>query len=192
MEKRFAPTHDAGGEAELADQRFQIFCADAPSLEEARHVAEQVLATVFADGHRARFGVDDQAQVRDASGWALLLVRVAAEAEPAEHRDCGSHVGGALLVSLCGAYQIVHVHAGRESNRGEELDHLASQAAGEGGRHFEAERHARAASVGRVALAVCASRRLPLEPRCGGRAGAAPRRVGTRVTYPARLGSGRA
>ena len=191
MQKGAAATDHAGGEAELADQCLEILDAAGAVGEQALHRPQQVEASVVVDGDRAGHRVDDQAQVAQPRGRAGLLVGVAAQAEPLEDGHGGSHVLRALRRSGGSDDQVVHVHRTADPQGGQELDHLAGEAAGERRGHAEAEGHARAPTVRWVALAGGTAARLPLGPGGGRRPCAAPLRVSAGVPDPAGASRGR-
>ena len=78
MEERFAPTHDAGGEAELADDTLQVLGAERGRGEDAANVGQEVEAAVGRDGDGLGDGVDHEAKVVEGPGGPLLLLVVAA------------------------------------------------------------------------------------------------------------------
>ena len=135
MQEGPSASDDAGGEAELADEGFEVLGAAGAAAEEAPHGPQQVEAAVVVDRDRAGDGVDDQAEVAQALRRPCLLVGVAAQAQPGEHGHGGRHVRGALLWRGGAEYQVVDVHRAVDAKRGKDLDELARQAAGEGWGH---------------------------------------------------------
>ena len=147
VRERPSTTQHANSETEATEDGLEVLGANG-GLQQAPRVRQQGRLAVRRDGDGASSGVDEVAEVRQGPGRAFLLLRVAFEAAPAEEGEGDLHVPAALRFCVCNADHVVDVHGAVKTQSREDLNHLAREAAREGGSEPEAEREAGADPVG--------------------------------------------
>jgi hypothetical protein len=175
--ERPSASQHSGGETEAAEDGLKVFGANGGLLEAPR-VRQQSRLAIRCDRDCASDGINQIPEIRHGLRRAFLLLRVAPETAPAKEGESDLHVPAALRFCVCNADHVVDVHGAVKTQSREDLNHLAREAAREGGSEPEAEREAGADPVGPRASSVPALVGQPLCCRC---AAALPSRGNARI-----------
>ena len=161
--ERPSASQHSGGETEAAEDGLKVFGANGGLLEAPR-VRQQSRLAIRRDRDCASDGINQIPEIRHGLRRAFLLLRVAPETAPAKEGESDLHVPAALRFCVRDADHVVDVHGAVKTQSREDLNHLAREAAREGGGEPEAEREAGADTIG-----TCATNATPLicQPCCG-------------------------
>lgn len=187
LQVRPATAANHGDEAELSEDRLQLSHQHAARRKQAGDVPQYRGGAVRCHRDLAGLRIKKETEELQARRRPLRLSVGHLKAEPLD--DALHHLdvlrAGNRVVS--DDEDVVDEDCSADAESREHLAHLRGHRAGECRRQLEAQRNTRPSPKRRDALASAAQMRTPLEPLCGRRPRALPRRTRARVTDPRAL-----